>query len=239
LGIRGTEFEAVVSLDATSAITVDEGRIEVEAEDQKILLNKGEMAEVEVGVELKPPVPAIPKEKRDWRAWRRKRVRRLFQNLPQMAPRFRNRFEKAVVRSKRFTDRVKEDAETVKISIDKVRRARKERNRQRAVQSIRQLRIEVQHFKKLVARFRKGLNRIRVMGRLSHKVERFVNTQRERFSQQDLTRIERELALISQKRDELRKIYRPTVIQIRRTFKELKKLRREIRTVKLNQPMTA
>lgn len=105
IGVRGTEFDSVVSLDGTSVVAVDEGSVEVEAEEEKAILDQGKMTQMEVGVKPSAPVQATPKEKRDWQAWRRERVKGLFKHLPVMAPKFRKRFERGTDRFTGFTDK--------------------------------------------------------------------------------------------------------------------------------------
>lgn len=229
LGVRGTEFDTVVSLDATSIITVDEGVIEVDVEDQKLVLGKDKMTQLEVDIKPSLPTKAIPKEKRDWKEWRKARIKQLFKKLPQKAPKFRKRFEKMVERSTRFTTKVKEASERLSAEIQRVRMAKREKDRKKFVQSLRQLKQDVSRFKRMVAKFRRRMNHVRVMGKLSHRIEKFVSNNRERFTDQELVRIHFNLAVISQKRVQLRDIFRQSIFEIRRTFKELKELRREIR----------
>ena len=235
VGVRSTEFDTVVSLDGTSVITVDEGSVEVEAEDEKIILEKGRMAEVEAEVKPAPPIQAIPKEKRDWQAWRKKRIKKLFKNLPQKAPKFRKRFEMAVTLSTKFTSRIKEASDRINEAIEKIRQAKRDKDRKKAVQLMRRLRERVQSFKVMVDKFRRTFNRLRVMGRLSHRVEKFVAKNKEHFSEQDLAVIESNLSIISQKRKQLKEIFQQTVFKIRQTFRELRELKKEIKRKRSTQ----
>ncbi|MBW1799583.1 MAG: FecR domain-containing protein [Deltaproteobacteria bacterium] len=228
-GIRGTEFETVVSLDAGTVVTVDEGSVEVSNDEASIRVDQGKMTEVELDGKPSTPVAAIPKDQRDWKAWRKKRIRRLFQNLPQTAPRFEKRFKRATFRSKRFTDKVNRQANDIRENIQKLRDAKQSRNRQAFFRVREQLRQQVPRFREMVGQFRKGLNRVRTMGRLSHRVEKFVADNKDRFSAQDLTTIESSLNVISLKRMQLRSIYRRTIQNIRQTFRELRELRQEFR----------
>ena len=229
MGVRGTEFDTVVSLDATSMIAVDEGIVEVDTEEEKIILDKGKMTQVELDVKPTPPMHAIPKEKRDWQAWRNKKVKMLFKKLPQMAPRFSKRFERTVSRFKGYTKRVKKTSDRLAIAMEKVRQARVEKDHKKFVKSVRQLKKQVEVFKRMVANFRRGLNRARVMGKISYRIEKFVAKNRERFGKQEIAIIESNLAVISQKRMQLKNISRKMIINIRQTFRDLRELRKEIR----------
>ncbi len=136
IGVRGTEFDTVVSMDGTSIVAVDEGAVEVEAEDEKALVNEGRMTQTEVGAKPTAPVSAIPKEKRDWQAWRKQRVKMLFKNLPRMAPKYRKRFETNVNRCTRFAGRVRESSDRVLQGIENVKQARRERDRRKVESSV-------------------------------------------------------------------------------------------------------
>ncbi|MFC1824475.1 FecR domain-containing protein [Thermodesulfobacteriota bacterium] len=232
VGVRGTEFETVVSLDASSAIVVDEGTLEVSSDEDKVIVDKGKMTEVEFAKKPTPPVASIAKEQRDWSAWRRKRVERLYNNLPQLAPKFKNRFERAVVRSRRFTARVNEKADEIKKTIEENRQARRERDRQRFMQSRDKLREDFGEFRDMVKKFRQGMNRVRAMSKLSRGVEQFAAENKQRFSEEDLASIESNLAVIAQKRQQLRRIYRRTVQNVRETFRELRAFRDEMRDLR-------
>jgi hypothetical protein len=232
LGVRGTEFETVVSLDATSIVTVDDGTIEVEAEDEKTLVDRGKMTEVELDKKPMTPVQAIPKDRRDWKRWRKKRIKRLFKHLPQKAPKFRERFEMRADRFSRFTARIRKTSARIDATIKKIRQARRHRDRQKALESLVHLKVQAQKFKKMVAKFRKALNRVRVMGRLSHRLEKFASNNKERFSEQEFSVIDSNLAAVSEKRALLKTVIRNTVFGIKKTFKKLRKFREELRTIK-------
>lgn len=229
IGVRGTEFDSVVSLDGTTVVAVDEGSVDVEAEDEKTILDQGKMTQVEVGFKPSAPVQAIPREKRDWQAWRRERIKRLFKNLPRMAPKFRERFERGVDRFTGYTERIQASSVRVTAEMEKARQAKLERDRKKFRESVQRLKVDVKHFKMMTRRFRHGLNRVRVMGRLSHRIEKFVDGNRERFSAGELAVIESNLAVISLKRQDLKNVARQTVSDIKRTFRELKAFREEIR----------
>ena len=229
IGVRGTEFDSVVSLDGTSVVAVDEGSVEVEAEDEKAILDQGKMTQVDVGVKPSAPVQATSKEKRDWQAWRRQRIKRLFKNLPQMAPKFRKRFERGANRFTGFTERVRASSARLRTAMDRVRQAKLERDRRKFRASVQRLKVQSKNFKTMAGKFRHGLNRVRVMGRLSHRIEKFVNRNKERFSAGELAVIESNLAVIACKRQDLRNVARQTVSDIRRTFRELKAFREKTR----------
>ncbi|MBN2125868.1 MAG: FecR domain-containing protein [Deltaproteobacteria bacterium] len=227
-GVRGTEFETVVALDGSSLVVVDEGSVEVEGEEQRIVVDAGRMTQVDPDAPPPPAVEAPARDKRDWSAWQRQKAKRFLRNLPRAAPRLRNRFERAVERFRSFTDQIRRRADAIRSSMEEIRRARVNGKRKVAQRSFRLLVEDVQQYKERMQPFRKGMNRVRVMGRFSLKVEQFVKGNRGRFSPGDLASIERELAVISGKREELRDIFRSTVSEIRMTIREFRILKKEM-----------
>jgi hypothetical protein len=227
LGIRGTEFDTVVALDATSVIAVDEGGVEIEVDDHKSIVEQGQMIQVEMDAKPGPPEKSPPKDKRDWEGWRQKRVQMLFQNLPGMAPRFTQRFNRVAQRMAQFAEKVNQKGEEVRKGIAEVRQTKAEGDRQKMIQARTLLKQDLEEYKTLVGRFRKGLNRVRSMGKVSEQLEGFVAENRTRYSPQQLSGIESSLKTVSQKREDLKAIITRTVQNIRETFRELKALREE------------
>jgi hypothetical protein len=225
VGIRGTEFDTVVAEDASSTVTVDEGSVEIESEEARLLVDKGQAGEVDADEKIHPPVRAVPKEQRDWRAFRRQRAEQLFKNLPLKAPRIRKRFEGKVDRYLRLTRRINAAADRVISHLEKFREAAREKDPRATRQQLREIRAREAQFRPLVKRFRKAFNRVRVMGRNTHRLERFVSKNRSRFTPADLARIDPNLAAISQKRRELKKTSALTIAKIRRTYRDLRDLR--------------
>jgi FecR-like protein len=229
IGVRGTEFDTVVSLDASSVVAVDEGSLELEVDGEKTLVPAGRMLRSDLTTKAVAPVIAVPREKRDWQSWRRKRFKRLFQRLPVAAPRLRARFERGADRFITFSGRVRSACSRISKTMEDVRRARAAEDRPAFRRAARRLKVSVAHLKDMVSNFRDGLNRVRVVGRLTYRIEGFVKKNRARFSEADLASIERNLGEIALKRKDLRETGRKTIFTIRKTFKELRQLRQEIR----------
>ncbi|MBN1613479.1 MAG: FecR domain-containing protein [Deltaproteobacteria bacterium] len=227
LGVRGTEFETVVALDAASVITVDEGSIEVDVDDRNTLVNQGKMLEVEMDGKAAPPVDALPKDQRDWEAWRAQRSQRLLKHLPQMVPRFAERFNRAVFRLDRFSEKISRKAEELRKSIERFRQARAEGNRIKGAQAAQQLKKEVQEFKAMLGKFRQGANRVLLMSRFAERLENFTNENKALYSTEALTAIESNLVIISKRGEELRTLLTNTFGDIRGIFRELRALRAE------------
>jgi len=225
IGVRGTEFDTVASVDGTCVILVDEGAVELEVEERRVIIHEGNMADVNIEGKASLPVPAIPKQERDWSAWREKRIENLLANLPDMIPGFRNRFKRAVFRSKRFTTTVKQAAEDVRASILEVRLALSEGSSEKIGQARMRLRQQMPGFKKLVGKFRRAANRVRAMGSLSLRVQHHFAENKARFTVDEVAIIESNLSAILLKRRQLQNLYRSTIFNIKGTFRELRELK--------------
>ena len=227
IGIRGTEFDTVVSLDGTLAVAVDDGKVEVDTETTKLDLGSGKMIQIEYDGRAGPTEKAVPREKRDWKAWRKSKVERLVKNLPTAAPRFQRHFENAVQQAERFTSSINQKAEEIRSLMEELRRARAEKDRERIFQLKRRIQEDIQSFKNMVGKFRKAMNRVRAMGQLSRRVENLFEENRGKYSDQDIAVIKPSLIVIADKRTQLRDIFRTTVLNIKSAFKRLRTLKRE------------
>jgi hypothetical protein len=228
MGVRGTEFETVVSLDAASLVSVDEGRVEMDADGETVIVEQGKMSEVEFDGKPSLPSPTVSKEKRDWQAWREKRVESMMNNLPRMAPRLRHRFEQAVLRAGKFAETVQEKGEAIRETMQEVRAAKQERDRAKIRVSAERLRDQAEEFKKTAARFRQGFNRFQAMGRLSIRLDLFVRENQARFPERQLTFIQAQFASIAEKREEVKELQVRSISTIREVFRELKAFREEM-----------
>ena len=228
MGLRGTEFETVVSLDAASLVSVDEGRVEVDADGETVLVEQGKMTEVEFEGKPSPPSPTVSEETRDWQAWREKRVEGTLQKLPRMAPRLRHRFEQAAVRAGKFAETVQERGDRMRETMQELRAAKQKRDRPKVRVSAERLREQAEEFKKMAARFRQAFNRFQVMGRLSIRLELFVRENRARFPERQLTFIQAQFVAIAEKREEVRESQGRAVSTIREVFRDLKAFREEM-----------
>jgi hypothetical protein len=200
-------------------------------------LTENKMAQVEIAEKPTPPEPAIPKEKRDWPAWRKMRMKKFSHRLPQLVPRLCATYQRAENRFTRFTTKVQVASHRVTAAIEEVHKARRDRDRQRFAQSVKQLKSQMPQFKRMVANFRRALNRAYVKGIISYRIEQFVIQHREHFSDQEIATIESNLAVIAQKRMQIKHRARQTIARIRRTFKKLKELRIELTGVRKVQTL--
>lgn len=229
LGIRGTEFETVVSMDAASTVTVDEGAVAVETEKKSVVVGAGKATEVEVDDKVAPPFTATPREKRDWAKWRAQRQRKLLKTLPQRLPHMRRRFETAAERFGQFNKKVNEVASVLDVEIETARAAIARRDRRQARRSIKKINTIEKRFRQNSARFRKGLNRLRVAGKHSVRLETFVQRNLAQLPADKIGTIQSDLAAIKQTREQLRASVRNAVQNIKAMMRKVRAFRQEVK----------
>jgi len=229
MGVRGTEFDAVVSIDASSTVAVDEGVVDIEAEEGKVTLQQGKMSEIEFDGKPSSPVEAAPKEKRDWNQWREQKTEKFVRNLPEISPGLRNRFEQTLSRTQIFTEKINQDAERLKGLIQELRDSRRANDRGAFLDARKRLHEHSEQFKRLAGRFRQVSNRMRAMGGVSVRMEKFVLENEERFTEHDLTAIKTDLAEISRIRPQMKDNFVKTRRNIKGAFKQLRQLRAEMK----------
>ncbi|MBF0508047.1 MAG: FecR domain-containing protein [Deltaproteobacteria bacterium] len=235
IGVRGTEFDTAAALDAATMVVVDQGRVEVEGENGKVTLTPGEMTRVDLDTQPSAPAAALPRDKRNWDEWLNNKMAQLRENLPQTAPKFSKRFVFLTDRVTELAQEVSKSSEQVAEAIAKVRRALTEGNRKKVNQAAMSLREPAQNFRETAARFRWRLNRARVFSKLSNRLETFVIKNAGKFSKEQFAVIDAHLVLISQKRMEMKNVSRQAIYNMRRTFKELQEVRRDIKAFRQSQ----
>jgi hypothetical protein len=230
LGVRGTEFETVVALDAATLVAVDDGRVAFNADGETVIVEQGKMSEVEFDGKPSLPSPTVFTQIRDWQAWREKRVEATVHKLPWMAPKLRHRFEQAAVRAEKFTEIVQERGEALRKAMQEVRAAKQDGDRSKVQTSAERLRDQAEEFKKGAARFRQAFNRFQVMSRLSIRLEIFVRENQARFEERQLAVIQAQFASIAEKREKAKESQGRSISTIREVFRELRAFREEMRS---------
>jgi len=229
LGIRGTEFETVVSMDAASTVTVDEGAVAVETDKESVVVDAGKATEVEVDDKVARPFAATPREKRDWAQWRAKRKQKLLKTLPKRLPHMRRRFETAADRFAQFNKKVNAVAIVLDAEIETARAAIARRDRRQARRSIKKINTIEKRFRQNSARFRKGLNRLRVAGKHSVRLERFVQNNLGQLPSDKVGAIQSDLTAIRQLREQLRDTARDAVQTVKAMMRKVRVFRQEMK----------
>jgi hypothetical protein len=226
LGVRGTEFDTVVAEDSSSAVAVDHGAVEIEAEKATVLVNQGQSTEVDPEETIKTPEKSVPKDRRDWKKFRKEKAEKLIEQLPENAPRIRIRFERNVNRYLNFTQRINAAADDIDSHIAKLYDAKKKGDRKGVRQQLLKIKSREKRFRPMALKFRKAVNRVRVIGRNAFHVKTVFTKHRHRFSPADRAVIEPNLSAISEKLPELRQTSKQTITHIKQTYRKLKGLRR-------------
>jgi len=229
LGIRGTEFETVVSMDAASIVTVDEGAVAVETRKESVVVDAGQATEVEVDDKVARPFAATPRVKRDWAKWRVKRKQKLLKTLPKRLPHMRRRFEMAADRFVHFNKKVNEVARVLDAEIETARTAIAQRDRRQARKSIKKINTIEKRFRQNSARFRRGLNRLRVAGKHSVRLEKFVQRNLAQLPDDKVESIQSELAAIKQIREQLKDRVRNAVQTVKAMMRNVRTFRQEVK----------
>jgi len=229
LGIRGTEFETVVAMDAASTVTVDEGAVAVETDKESVVVNAGKATEVEVDDKVVRPFAATPREKWDWAQWRAQRKQKLLKTLPKRLPHMRRRFETAADRFAQFNKKVNAVASVLDAEIETARAAIARRDRRQARRSIRKINTIEKRFRQNSARFRKGLNRLRVAGKHSVRLERFVQNNLGRLPSDKVGAVQSDLTAIRKLREQLGDTARNAVKTVKAMMRKVRVFRQEVK----------
>jgi len=229
MGVRGTEFDVVVSIDAASAVAVDEGVVDVETEEGKVVIQSGMMSEIEFDGNPSSPAEAAPKEKRDWNRWREQKTERFVRKLPEISPKLRDRFEQTLSRIPAFIEKINQDAVKLKDIVQELKDAKREHDRGAFLEARTRLREHSERFKRLVGRFRQVSNRMRAIGGISIRMEKFVLENEDRFTEPNLTAIRADFAEISRIRPQMKENFVMTRRNIKGVFMQLRQLRSDMK----------
>lgn len=225
VGVRGTEFDTVVSEDSASAIAVDQGSVEIEAEKETLVLNQGQSTEVDPDEKILPPEKAVLRDMRDWQKFRKERAEKFVAHLPRNAPRIRIRFERDVNRFLNFTQRINLSADRINEHIRQFYDAWKSGDRPAARKELQVIKSLEAEFRPMALQFRKALNRVQVIGINALNLKTFLLKNRHRFSAAELAGMKENLSGISVKLVQMKETSGLTVAKIRQTYKNLTKTR--------------
>ncbi|MFC1798392.1 FecR domain-containing protein [Thermodesulfobacteriota bacterium] len=229
IGVRGTEFDTVVTEDSASTVTVDDGSVEVETEVAKRVVNQGLSTEVDMEEKILPSVKAIPPEQRNWQKYRRDKREKLIDRLPRHTTRLRKRFDREINRFLRFSKKITAHADRMNKQIKTLDDVRKKRDRTAVRQQLLDIKSQEQLFRPKAKQYRKAANRVRVIGRHTLHVKAIFEKNRDRFSDNEIEISEANIAAVSPKIQQLKQTARLTNKKIKRTYKQMKKLRNDIK----------
>lgn len=218
-GVRGTQFEAAVALDAAAAAAVHQGLVEIKAEQAAMTLAAGQSAEVEADGSQVRPLTAF-----DGRDWRQRREEKLLANLPEKIPLFRDRFEKTGRRFGKLADNLLADAGRLNELMDQMVQARQADQKWEALRLQGQVRMRLPEFREMARNFRDIGGRMRAMSRLGERVAQFAAANQQRFSMEQNQQIQAHLEAIAGRKHELRQRSAQAIATLRQTFGRIKAL---------------
>lgn len=229
VGVRGTEFDTLVGVDAVTMIAVDEGSIDIASEDKQAVVSKGMMAESDIDRDTIRIEQAVPKDRREWRRLRQERRQRFIRRFDRVGPSMEKRFYRSARRFTTFSKRLAQASELIVKEMETARNARKTGKKRVFRQSIRRLKIKAAAYKVAAGRYRYGLNRITTAGKIVARMERFLTDHMEELHQagaaEKAETVLGKMKKIQEKRQELIQLSRKTITGIKDTFKALEQFR--------------
>ncbi|MBW1840202.1 MAG: hypothetical protein JRI75_00175 [Deltaproteobacteria bacterium] len=165
---------------------------------------------------------------RDWQKFRKEKAKELIKNLPQNAPRIRNRFERDVNRYLRFTQQINTTADRIDSHVIRFYDAMKKGNRIATRKELEEIQSLEAQFRPMTIQFRKAINRVKVIGRNAFHLQKVFHKNRDRFSPAELAIIEPNLSAISEKLAEVKTASVQTIATIKQTYPKIRKIRRMV-----------
>ncbi len=225
-GIRGTAFDTVVSLDGATVVAVDEGRVELESETSRTVLDKGKMAELDEDTKELRTVNAIPQKERDWKAWCDKREAVMMKKFPQMLSRHRKDFEKWSNQYDTYTVDVKKAEMAVAEAKENLKRAEETANHEAIQSSLKQLEEHSRTLKRVIKESRHQLNKSKAVEYYMSNIGKYVNKNKSRFNDKELLLIQSDISFVREKGKHLKIKSRDMIKELKKYLKKEKKLKR-------------
>ncbi len=226
-GIRGTVFDTVVSLDGTTAFAVDEGRIEVDWEAGKEMLEAGQSAEVDEETESMNLLPAFAGKDRKWKEWRGKKEKDMQGKLRTMLPRFRKRFENAAAQYTDLENELQNAQMQVATAMEAVRKAEAGGDPHAVEQAMQQFGQQSAVLRNAVRKSRLYANQYKAMNRQWSRIGKHAKKNKDRFSPEELMEIQTQDEFVRMKGKDLKDDSRQRIKGLKHTAKEIRKFRKE------------
>jgi len=224
-GIRGTAFDTVVSLDGATIVAVDEGRVELESETSKTILDKGKMAELDEDTKDLKPVPAIPQKERNWKAWCDKRETVMMKKFPQMLSSRRKGFEKWSDQHDKYTADVKKAETAVAEAKENLKKAEESGNNKAMQSLVKQLEDRSRTLKKVIKESRHQFNKSRAVENYMSNLGKYVDKHKSRFNAKELLLIQSDLSFVKEKGKHLKVKFLDIIKEMKKNVKKVKNLK--------------
>ena len=228
-GVRGTEFQTIVAIDATSLFVVDDGDVEIEAEGQKVTVPKGKMTEVEFEEKPSSLKNAQLKPERNWEQWRKDQQKIFLNRLPKITEKINSGFTRQLDGIGKFYDNLNRQATSISEEIEKLKTF-KEKNRSSDVtKTARSLAFKMQGIKEMVNTYRNRLNQVRVMRKMTIRMEDFFKENIDKVNKMDLPVIHTNFLQISEKRNQIVRLENKALGALEETYGKMDEVRDDIK----------
>ncbi len=231
-GVRGTEFDTVVSEDGSTAIVVDEGSVEVENETGKALVATGQMTEMDIEATEVRAVQAVPREKRDWKVWKGKREKDMMKNFSRNASLYRQHFEKWSTQYSAHLEALKEAERGVAEAMDQVDAAQQGGNPAAIEATTVLFEARSRELKIAVNQSRYQFNRFKSMSRYMEKIGKHA---RKQLGSEEFAALQKDILFFKQKSREIESGSRDMFKRLKKTAKKAKKIKKKHRKDKANK----
>ena len=228
-GVRGTEFQTIVAIDATSLFVVDDGHVEIEAEGQKVTVPKGKMTEVEFEEKPSSLKNAQPKPERNWGQWRKDQQKIFLNRLPMITEKIDSGFTRQLDGIGKFYDNLNRQATSINEEIEKLKTFKEKNRSSEVTKTARSLAFKMQGIKEMVNAYRNRLNQVRVMRKMTIRMEDFFKENIGKVNKMDLPVIHANFLQISEKRSQIVSLENKALGVLGETYSKMDEVRDDIK----------
>jgi len=232
LGVRGTEFQTIAAIDATSMFVVDDGNVEIEAEGQKVTVPKGKMTQVEFEERPSSLQNALPKSERNWGQWRKGQQTIFFNKLRLVTDKINAGFTRQLDGIKKFYDNLNRQATSINEEIEKLKTYKEKDRSDDIARTVEKLAFKMQGIEKMVNAYRNRLNHVRVMRKLSLRMEDFFEANIDKVAKTDLPDIQANFLEISKKRSRIVSLENRAIDLLKDTYSKMDEIRDDIKALR-------
>ena len=223
-GVRGTEFQTIVAIDATTLFVVDDGDIEIEAEGKKVTVPKGKMIKVEYDEEPSSLENAVPKSERNWGQWRKKQQGIFLNRLPMITEKINAGFSKQLDGIRIFYDDLNRQATSINEEIENLKTFKSKNRSNDAAIAANKIEFMMQGIKDKFSAFRNRLNRVRVMRKMTLRMEGFFKENIDKVAKMDLPVIHATFLQISDKRSQIVRLEKKSLGVLRDIYSKMNEI---------------
>ncbi|MBT3369064.1 MAG: FecR domain-containing protein [Nitrospina sp.] len=231
LGVRGTEFQTIVAIDATSMFVVDDGNVEIEAEGKKVIVPKGKMTQVEFEERPSSLQNALSKSERNWGQWRKGQQTIFFNKLRLVTDKINAGFTRQLDGINIFYDNLNRQAMSIDEEIEKLKTYKGKDRSDDMARPAEKLVFKMQSIEKMFNAYRNRLNHVRVMRKLSLRMEDFFKANTEKVAKSDLPSIQTNFLEISEKRSQIVSLENRAIDLLKDTHSRMDEIRDDIKAL--------